>query len=146
MTDFQYQLDNNNIEINDWVSFIVSVNSKLSAFGAWGACSVKCGAGTQTRTRTCVAGNSCGAPCSGALSESRACGTAIGMLNYIKKIIEFIMPTRVGLELQRPRALETLSAYLSVLVPPVYYLFQCSSDNALLGSWIQSLIMEACWL
>merc|ERR1712013_915400 len=50
------------------------VNSRLGAFGAWSACSTSCGSGTQTRSRVCIAGNSCGAPCNGALTESRACG------------------------------------------------------------------------
>ena len=54
------------------------VNSRLGAFGAWSACSVRCGSGTQTRSRVCIAGNSCGAPCNGALTESRACGSPIG--------------------------------------------------------------------
>jgi len=53
------------------------INSKWTAFSAFGACSVKCGAGTQTRTRTCIKGNHCGAPCVGPASESRACGTPI---------------------------------------------------------------------
>ena len=52
----------------------ISVNSRLGAFGAWSACSTSCGSGTQTRSRVCIAGNSCGAPCRGALTESRACG------------------------------------------------------------------------
>merc|ERR1719204_382445 len=53
------------------------VNSKMGAYGAWSACSVKCGMGTQTRTRPCIAGNECGAGCTGPLSETRSCGTAI---------------------------------------------------------------------
>merc|ERR1712168_1620259 len=53
------------------------IHSRLTGFGAFSACSVKCGAGTQTRTRTCIRGNSCGAPCVGPASETRACGTPI---------------------------------------------------------------------
>merc|ERR1712168_1352121 len=53
------------------------IHSRLTGFGAFSACSVKCGAGTQTRTRACIAGNRCGKPCVGALTETRACGTPI---------------------------------------------------------------------
>lgn len=42
-------------------------------WSAWGACSVSCGGGTQTRTCTNPAPNSCGADCSG--PNSQACNT-----------------------------------------------------------------------
>merc|ERR1719204_619575 len=58
------------------------VNSRMGAFGAWSACSVKCGMGTQTRTRPCIAGNECGAGCAGPLSETRSCGMAIVNSRY----------------------------------------------------------------
>ena len=56
----------------------VSVNSKYGPYGTWSACSVSCGVGSQTRTRPCIAGNSCGAPCSGVNTETGPCGKAIG--------------------------------------------------------------------
>ena len=59
-------------------STISSVDARWGAFGAWSACSTRCGMGTQTRTRPCIAGNSCGAPCTGAATETRSCGMPIG--------------------------------------------------------------------
>jgi len=55
------------------------VNGNWGAFGAYGACSVSCGVGTQTRTRQCnnPAPNACGASCPGSATETRACGKAI---------------------------------------------------------------------
>ena len=58
--------------------FLIPVNSRWTGYGAWGACSTRCGSGTQTRSRSCIAGNACGTGCSGPSTESRACGMAIG--------------------------------------------------------------------
>jgi len=54
-----------------------SVNGGWSAWSAWSACSVYCGGGTQTRTRTCTNPvPSCGgADCVGASLDSQACNT-----------------------------------------------------------------------
>jgi len=52
------------------------VDAKWSDFGAWSACSVTRGMGTQTRTRHCVGGDPCGFTCTGATQETRSCGTA----------------------------------------------------------------------
>jgi len=52
------------------------VDAKWSGFGAWSACSVTRGLGTQTRTRHCVGGDPCGFKCTGATQETRSCGTA----------------------------------------------------------------------
>ena len=59
-------------------AFSISVNSRWTGYGAWGACSTRCGSGTQTRSRSCIAGNACGTGCSGPSTESRACGMAVG--------------------------------------------------------------------
>ena len=58
----------------------------MGAYGAWGACSVSCGMGTQTRTRVCIAGDECGNPCTGPTSETRSCGKAIGKNSICTKI------------------------------------------------------------
>ena len=50
----------------------------MSAFGPWSACSVRCGTGTMTRSRTCIQGGPCSTGCTGRLSETRSCGTPIG--------------------------------------------------------------------
>jgi len=52
------------------------VDSRWSGYGAWSACSVSCGIGVQTRTRTCIRGDACGLTCSGNTHETRSCGTA----------------------------------------------------------------------
>ena len=57
-----------------YVNFI-AVNGGWATWGSWGACSVTCGPGTQTRTRTCSSptpqGN--GATCPGSSTSSQAC-------------------------------------------------------------------------
>ncbi|XP_023932807.1 thrombospondin-1-like [Lingula anatina] len=52
-------------------------NGGLTSWTSWGSCSVTCGGGTQSRTRSCTnptqAGN--GLPCSGLTSETQQCNT-----------------------------------------------------------------------
>ena len=56
---------------------IPPVNGGWSAWSAWSACSVSCGGGTQTRTRTCTNPvPSCGgASCVGSSVDTRNCNT-----------------------------------------------------------------------
>ena len=56
---------------------LVSVNGNWTVWSAWNTCSVECGGGTQTRTRTCTnpAPYCAGANCTGDDSESRVCNT-----------------------------------------------------------------------
>ena len=56
----------------------------MSAYGPWSACSVRCGTGTMTRTRTCIQGGPCSTPCSGPQSETRSCGSPIGMTFHFR--------------------------------------------------------------
>ena len=51
--------------------------SQMGAFGPWSACSVRCGTGTMTRTRTCIRGGPCSTPCGAPQSETRSCGSPI---------------------------------------------------------------------
>merc|ERR1712142_178923 len=53
------------------------VDSKWTPYGDFGACSVSCGVGTQTRTRSCIKTDPCGAPCTGITKETRGCGKPI---------------------------------------------------------------------
>lgn len=49
--------------------------ARWGAYGPWSSCSVSCGAGTQTRTRSCAnVDPECGTPCVGPRTESRSCG------------------------------------------------------------------------
>ncbi len=54
-----------------------TVNGGWSGWSAWSACSVSCGGGTQTQTRTCTNPSpSCGgANCSGSATQSQSCNT-----------------------------------------------------------------------
>ncbi|XP_078378120.1 properdin-like [Oculina patagonica] len=54
------------------------VDGGWSDWSAWGSCTVTCGGGTQTRTRTCTnpPPSNGGLPCSGPATESQQCGTA----------------------------------------------------------------------
>ena len=54
---------------------IVVVNGGLSQWSVWGVCTVKCGGGEHTRSRTCTepAPSHGGASCTGFLHESQAC-------------------------------------------------------------------------
>gem|GEM_PF-570343 len=53
------------------------VNGGWSAWGSWGPCSVTCGGGTQTHTRTCTnpAPANGGTTCAGSASDSQSCNT-----------------------------------------------------------------------
>jgi prepilin-type N-terminal cleavage/methylation domain-containing protein len=55
-----------------------AVNGGWSDWSSWGSCSVSCGGGTQTRSRTCTnpAPANGGASCSGSATESQSCNTA----------------------------------------------------------------------
>lgn len=55
---------------------VIAVNGGWSAW-VWGACSVSCGGGTQTATRTCTnpPPSNGGAPCSGSTTMSQSCNT-----------------------------------------------------------------------
>jgi len=55
----------------------VSVNGGWSSYGSWGSCSVSCGGGTQSRTRSCNNPSRAygGVDCSGSTSESQSCNT-----------------------------------------------------------------------
>jgi len=54
-----------------------SVAGEWSAYGSWGSCSVSCGGGTQSRTRSCTnpAPSYGGANCSGSTTDSQSCNT-----------------------------------------------------------------------
>lgn len=51
------------------------VDCEVSEWSDWSACSVECGGGTQTRTRTIVTDAWCGGEACPDLSESQACNT-----------------------------------------------------------------------
>jgi hypothetical protein len=48
-------------------------NCVWAAFGAWSGCSVTCGMGTQTRSRTVQTAETCGGSCPGGTSDSQTC-------------------------------------------------------------------------
>lgn len=56
---------------------IVIVNGNWALWGSWTSCSVTCGSGTQSRTRTCTdpAPANGGSTCSGNSTASQACNT-----------------------------------------------------------------------
>lgn len=59
------------------MSICTTINGGWTGWSGWGSCSVSCGGGTQTRTRSCANPSpSCGgANCSGSSSESQSCNT-----------------------------------------------------------------------
>ena len=60
------------------ILFSFLVPSRMGAYGPWSACSVRCGTGTMTRSRSCIQGNQCSTPCQGPTTETRSCGTPVG--------------------------------------------------------------------
>lgn len=56
---------------------IAIVNGNWALWGSWTSCSVTCGSGTQSRTRTCTdpAPANGGSTCSGNSTASQACNT-----------------------------------------------------------------------
>ena len=59
------------------ISGIFSVDGGWSEYGDWSECSVKCGGGTQSRSRTCdnPAPAAGGAKCEGDAKEEQTCNT-----------------------------------------------------------------------
>ena len=63
---------------SSWISLTCTpINGGWSGWSGWSSCSVSCGGGTQSRTRTCnsPSPNNCGAACSGSTTESQSCNT-----------------------------------------------------------------------
>ncbi len=54
-----------------------SVNGDWTGYGSWSSCSVSCGGGTQTRSRSCTNPSASygGTDCSGSTSDSQSCNT-----------------------------------------------------------------------
>jgi len=54
-----------------------SIAGGFTGYSSWGSCSVSCGGGTQSRTRSCTSPSPTygGAGCSGSTSESQSCNT-----------------------------------------------------------------------
>eukprot|EP00163_Fabomonas_tropica_P013469 TRINITY_DN24_c0_g1_i1.p1 TRINITY_DN24_c0_g1~~TRINITY_DN24_c0_g1_i1.p1 ORF type:complete len:1967 (+),score=502.53 TRINITY_DN24_c0_g1_i1:169-6069(+) len=59
------------------------VNCAVSGWSSWGSCSVSCGGGTQSRTRTVTTAASCGGTACPALSESQSCNTGCCPVNCV---------------------------------------------------------------
>ncbi|XP_025103049.1 A disintegrin and metalloproteinase with thrombospondin motifs adt-1-like isoform X4 [Pomacea canaliculata] len=51
----------------------VPQNGQWNDWGSWSSCSVSCGQGTRTRSRTCYGPNACGRPCDGNSSSEEYC-------------------------------------------------------------------------
>ncbi|XP_025102599.1 A disintegrin and metalloproteinase with thrombospondin motifs adt-2-like isoform X5 [Pomacea canaliculata] len=51
----------------------VPQNGRWNDWGSWSSCSVSCGQGTRTRSRTCYGQNACGRPCEGNTSTEEYC-------------------------------------------------------------------------
>ena len=64
--------------IKHWIYWTLTVDGGWSAYGAWSQCSVTCGGGNQSRSRTCTNPPPAhgGRQCSGKSTENRVCGTA----------------------------------------------------------------------
>jgi hypothetical protein len=57
------------------ISICTPINGVWTSWSAWDTCSVECGGGTQTRTRTCSTPSCGGTSCSGNSIETQSCNT-----------------------------------------------------------------------
>ena len=70
-----------NATVIEQCTTVCGVDGTLSQWSEWGGCSSTCGGGAQTRNRVCTPPQGGGRPCTGALQESKECGTAFCPVN-----------------------------------------------------------------
>ena len=63
------------VPITNTAVFLCSVDGRWGPWGAYTTCNKKCGGGTKSRRRSCIAPKNGGKPCAGVAVENMKCNT-----------------------------------------------------------------------
>lgn len=106
-------------------SFWSTVDGAWSSWGAYGTCSVTCGGGTQSRTRTCTnpTPQYGGAACPGTDTTSQDCNTQICISEFIAKgfLYDFQFALLICTKIKKKHFYHPMTNWSSNMYKPIWY-------------------------